>query len=45
MRERLARALDDPTLEVAYRLGDGRYVDAAGRPVELPQRADRASPR
>jgi signal transduction histidine kinase len=42
MRERLARALGDPTLEVAYRLGDGRYVDAAGRPVELPQGADRA---
>jgi len=42
MRERLARALGDPTLEVAYRLGDGRYVDAAGRPIELSQRADRA---
>jgi signal transduction histidine kinase len=42
MRERLARALGDPTLEVAYRLGDGRYVDAAGRPVELPQGADHA---
>ena len=42
MRERLARALGDPTLDVAYRLGDGRYVDAAGRPIELPQRADRA---
>src|SRR5207244_8490877 len=42
MRERLARALNDPTLEVAYRLGDGRYVDAAGRLIELPQRPDRA---
>jgi signal transduction histidine kinase len=42
MRERLARALGDPTLDVAYRLGDGRYVNAAGRPIELPQRADRA---
>jgi signal transduction histidine kinase len=41
MRERLARALGDPTLEVAYRLGDGRYVDATGRPIELPQGADR----
>ena len=37
LRERLARVLGDPTLEVAYRLDDGRYVDAAGRPVELPQ--------
>ena len=42
MRERLARALDDPTLEVAYRLGDGRYVDPDGSPLELPQHADRA---
>jgi signal transduction histidine kinase len=42
MRERLARALGDPTLEVAYRLAGGRYVDAAGAPVELPQGADRA---
>jgi signal transduction histidine kinase len=42
LRERLARALGDPTLEVAYRLGDGRFVDAAGGPIELPQGADRA---
>jgi signal transduction histidine kinase len=42
LRERLARALDDPTLEVAYRLDDARYVDAAGRPVDLPEGADRA---
>ena len=42
MRERLARALGDPTLDVAYRLGDGRYVDATGRPTELPRGAGRA---
>ena len=42
MRERLARALGDPTLDVAYRLRHGRYVDADGRPIELPQQADRA---
>jgi signal transduction histidine kinase len=42
MRERLARALGDPTLDVAYRLDDGRYVDAAGRPLELPDGAHRA---
>jgi signal transduction histidine kinase len=42
MRERLVRALGDPTLDVAYRLGDGRYVDAAGRPVALPQGGARA---
>jgi signal transduction histidine kinase len=42
MRERLARALGDPTLEVAYRLADGRSVDATGRPVSLPDGTDRA---
>ena len=37
VRDALARALGDPTLTVAYRV-DGRrgYVDASGRPVELP---------
>jgi signal transduction histidine kinase len=40
----LARALGDPSLQVAYRASElGRYVDAAGRPVELPHdREDRA---
>ncbi|HET6945810.1 MAG TPA: hypothetical protein VFI01_10700, partial [Gaiellaceae bacterium] len=42
MRERLARALGDPTLDVAYRLGDGRYVDASGRPIAPPQAGARA---
>ena len=42
MGERLARALGDPTLEVAYRIESGRYVDASGRPVELPEGTDRA---
>jgi signal transduction histidine kinase len=42
MGERLAGALGDPTLEIAYRLGDGLYVDAAGRPVELPRDPGRA---
>jgi signal transduction histidine kinase len=41
LRERLARALGDPTLEVAYRLDDGRYVDAAGHPLELPEGPNR----
>jgi signal transduction histidine kinase len=40
LRERLARVLGDPTLEVAYRLDDGRYVAADGRPLELPEAAD-----
>jgi signal transduction histidine kinase len=42
LRTRLARALDDPTLELAYRLDDGRYVDAAGHATELPEQGDRA---
>ena len=41
MQERLAHALGDPTLEIAYRLADGRYVDAKGRPVDLPRHPDR----
>jgi signal transduction histidine kinase len=32
----LADALEGTSLELAYRLPDGRYVDAAGRPVGLP---------
>ena len=35
LRDRLARALGDPSLELAYRIGD-RYVDDTGRPFELP---------
>jgi signal transduction histidine kinase len=31
----LARAVGDPTLQVAYRVGDG-WVDEAGRPTHLP---------
>jgi signal transduction histidine kinase len=42
MRTRLARTLGDPTLELAYRLDDGRYVDATGHSVELPRQDDRA---
>ncbi len=42
LRERLARTLGDPTLDIAYRLGVGRYVDATGLPVALPQGGDRA---
>jgi signal transduction histidine kinase len=37
LRDRLARALGDPTLVVGYWLpGQDRYVDEAGRPVALP---------
>ena len=38
LREKLARALGDPSLAIGYRLaGMDRFVDDAGRPVELPQ--------
>jgi signal transduction histidine kinase len=43
VRDALARALGDPTLEVAFWLPErGAYGDAAGRPVELPADGDRA---
>jgi len=42
LKERLARALGDPSLDVAYRLDDGRYVDSEGRSVELPDGPARA---
>jgi signal transduction histidine kinase len=35
LRDALAGALGDPTLEIGYWLGDG-YVDAEGRPLALP---------
>ena len=43
LRDGLARALDDPELEIAYPVGDGRYVDAGGRPVGVSAVQDRAA--
>src|SRR5205807_1189623 len=46
MRERLARALGDPTLDVAYRLGDGAQQRLVTLSVALgleASRADRAA--
>ena len=37
LRDALAQALGDPTLEVGYWLGE-RYVDGTGRPLVLPPR-------
>jgi signal transduction histidine kinase len=37
LRDALARALGDPSIELAYPLGSGRHVDAHGRPIELPE--------
>ena len=44
LRDRLARALGDPSLEIGFRAapGDG-YVDAAGRPLTLRRRARRGA--
>src|SRR3954471_13172564 len=37
LRDRLARALGDPTLEIGFPASEGDgYVDAAGRPLTLP---------
>jgi signal transduction histidine kinase len=42
LRAKLARALGDSSLELAYRVGDG-YVDELGRPFAVPRpEADRA---
>lgn len=39
----LQRALGDPSLQLAYRLPDGSFVDAGGQPVALPApRSDRS---
>ena len=43
IQDALARALDDPRLEVAFWLPErGTYADATGRPVELPDGPERA---
>jgi signal transduction histidine kinase len=43
VRDALAQALGDPQLQLAYRRTDADvYVDAQGRPVELPTSAGRA---
>jgi signal transduction histidine kinase len=39
LRQLLARTLSDPGLQVAYPLGEGRWVDADGRPAS-PEPAD-----
>lgn len=40
LRDALAGVLGDPNLEVGYRVGDvNSYVDAAGRPVTIPDRS------
>ena len=44
LRDRLARALGDPSLEVVFWLeARGGYVDALGEDVELPSRGERAA--
>jgi signal transduction histidine kinase len=43
LRDALARALGDPSLELALVLPGGGYVDGEGRPTELPGSDDRRS--
>jgi signal transduction histidine kinase len=43
LRDALARALDDPALELAFPLGPGLQVDEHGHSYELPDAADRAA--
>ena len=43
LREALARSLADPELEIAYPVGDERYADARGRPVDLASVEGRAA--
>ena len=43
LREALARSLGDPGLEVAYPIGDGRYVDAMGRSTSVESADGRAT--
>ena len=38
LRDALARAVGDPSLEIAYPVGEGTYADVEGRRVELPPR-------
>jgi signal transduction histidine kinase len=42
LRDRLARTLGDSTLQLAYRLDDGRYVDESGEAAIVPDRPERA---
>ena len=43
LRESLARALRDPSLEVAYSLNDDTWIDAEGGRIELPAPGSRRS--
>ena len=43
LRDGLAEALADPDLELAYPIGEGRYADVRGRPVDLALLEDRAA--
>ena len=43
LRDGIAETLDDPGLELAYPIGEDRYVDARGRPVDLTRADDRAA--
>jgi signal transduction histidine kinase len=45
LQEGLAEALADPKLELAFAVGDGRYADARGRPIDpAPSNGRAATP-
>jgi signal transduction histidine kinase len=43
LREGIAETLADPAFEIAYPIGEGRYVDARGRPVGRDGEDERAA--
>ncbi|HKY46486.1 MAG TPA: histidine kinase [Acidimicrobiia bacterium] len=43
LRDALARTLDDPELELAYPIADGRFVDSSGRPIAIPSTGGRSA--
>ncbi len=44
LRDALAETLDDPSLTIAYPLGDSRWVDGSGRSVPAPSLGESATP-
>lgn len=45
LRDTVAKALRDPSLEILYPAAEGSYIDAAGQPRRLPDAPDRATTR
>lgn len=43
LADALARTLDDPELELAYPIAEGRFVDSSGRPISIPSTGRRSA--